>query len=113
VRFDQLLYSPWRRAAETAELLTDRLDGTHEATDLLVRLPTDELLARFTGQRVAVVGHQPWLGALAAGLVFGEPKLGARIEWKKGGMAVLTGDPRPGGMLLKGFWAPGVLRRVG
>jgi phosphohistidine phosphatase len=113
VAFDQVLYSPWRRAVETADLLLDRLDGRHGATDLLAGPPTEALLELLRGQSVAVIGHQPWMGELLGWLVASERALGERVDWKKGGVACLEGEPRPGGMVLRGFWSPRLLRRLG
>jgi phosphohistidine phosphatase len=113
LRFDRLLHSPLLRAVETAELLMPLVDGPSASEPGLAAAPTEGLLARLTGARPAVVGHQPWLGDLLAWLTLGDPALGHAFEWKKGGVALLTGDPQPGGMHLCGFWAPGVLRRLG
>ena len=113
VRFDRVLHSPLLRAVETAELLMPLVDGPSSSEPSLATAPSEALLARLAGDRLAVVGHQPWLGDLLAWLTLGDPSLGHAFEWKKGGVAALTGDPQPGGMHLVGFLAPGVLRRIG
>jgi phosphohistidine phosphatase len=113
VRFDRLLHSPLLRAVETAELLMPLVDGPATAEPGLAAAPSEGLLARLAGDRVALVGHQPWLGDLLAWLTMGDPAHGHAFEWKKGGVARLTGDPHPGGMHLAGFLPPGVLRRIG
>lgn len=112
VRLERVLHSPWRRAQETAALLRPLLEGSLVAEPLLARAPTAALLARLAGTSCALVGHQPWLGELLAWLTLGDPDLGRAFAWKKGGVAHLAGEPRPGGMLLVGFHAPGLLRRL-
>ena len=111
LRFDRLFHSPLLRAVETAELLMPLVDGPAQAEPLLAGEPNEALLARLQGQRPVLVGHQPWLGELLAWLVLGDRGLGQAFEWKKGGLALLSGDPVPGGMHLVGFLPPGLLRR--
>jgi phosphohistidine phosphatase len=113
LRFDRLLHSPLLRAVETAEILVPLVDGPISAEPLLATTPSDALLARIRGERPALVGHQPWLGELLSWLVFGDPSHGSAWQWKKGGVAFLTGDPQPGGMQLSRFLTPGVLRCIG
>lgn len=112
VRFDRLLYSPLKRSAQTAELLMPLVDGPALAEPLLAAPPRTDLLARLAGERPALVGHQPWLGELLGWLVLGARDLGPAFDWKKGGLALLTGEPQPGRMHLTGFLPPGLLRRV-
>ncbi len=113
VRFDRIRHSPWARAAQTAELLVPLLDGETEVDPLLARPPGPELVASLAGDRLALVGHEPWLGQLAALLVTGSAKHGARFVFKKGGVAWLTGEPKAGAMQLAGLWQPGLLRSLG
>lgn len=112
VRFDRVLHSPRRRAVETAELLAPLLDGETQVTPRLAAEPTDALLAELAGERVAVVGHEPWLGRLVAWLVVGDARRGDRFVIRKGGVVALSGEPRPGRMDLLGVWRPKLLRRV-
>jgi phosphohistidine phosphatase len=112
LRFDRLLYSPMRRAAETAELLMPLVDGPALVEPLLAQPPSADLLARLSGERPALVGHQPWLGELLGWLVLGARDLGPAFDWKKGGLALLSGEPQPGRMHLTGFLPPGLLRRL-
>ncbi len=111
LRFDRLFHSPLLRSVETAELLMSLVDGPAHAEPLLAEAPGEALLARLKGERPVLVGHQPWLGELVAWLVLGDRGLGQAFEWKKGGLALLSGDPVPGGMHLVGFLPPGLLRR--
>ena len=112
-RFDHLYHSPLTRALETAELLRPLLDGPMTALPDLARTPDEEMLAHIEGTSVALVGHEPHLGALLAWLVTGDPGRGERFCFKKGGVALLAGETRPGAMTLQGFLPPKVLRGVG
>jgi phosphohistidine phosphatase len=110
VSFDRLFFSPWRRAVETADLLAPLLDGKRRELRELAGRPTSGLLSRLEGDRVALVGHEPWLGQLGAWLVFGTATLGTSIELKKGAVMWLSGKPRPGEMTLRAVIPPRVLR---
>lgn len=112
LRLDHLYHSPKLRAVQTAELLVPILDGQTVVTPLLAADPSLELLKALTGESVALVGHEPWLSDLCAWLLIGHMK-GGQFPFKKGGVALLQGSPKPGGMKLRGFWAPRVLRGLG
>ncbi|MCC6333658.1 MAG: phosphohistidine phosphatase SixA [Myxococcales bacterium] len=112
VRFDRVLHSPKRRAVETAELLAPLVDGELEVTALLKEAPRDKLLGQLHGGAVAVVGHEPHLSSLLAWLTVGEPEQGRAFVLKKGSVAVLAGEPGPGGMQLLALWSPGALRKL-
>lgn len=111
IRFDQLLHSPKLRAIETAERLVPLLDGPTEVASGLVRDPDPELLARFVGERVAVVGHEPYLDRLVSWLVLGKLERGDRFVLGKGGLAWLEGEPKPGGMTLLALLPAAVVRK--
>jgi len=112
VRFDRLLHSPWRRAVETAEIARPLVDGACVASARLAMPPTQALLDELVGARVALVGHEPWLGELLALLIVGTIDAGARLELRKGGVAWLAGDPRPGAARVHAILPPKVLRAV-
>ncbi|MFZ5440712.1 MAG: SixA phosphatase family protein [Myxococcota bacterium] len=109
VRFERVLHSPLTRAVQTAELLRPLTDGLEE-TPLLAKAPTRALLEACSGERVALVGHEPHLSALLAWLVLGDAAEGGRFELKKGAVAVLDGAPRPGAMRLIALLTPKALR---
>jgi phosphohistidine phosphatase len=111
VRFERLVYSPWLRAMQTAEMLSTLVDHDSAVSQHLASPPTQELLADLHGERVAVVGHEPWLGELIAWLAFGNPELGAQLELRKGGVVWLEGEPQPGNMTLRAALTPKILRR--
>ncbi len=113
VRFDRLYHSPWLRAVETAELLAPVLEGEAVCSPALARAPSQDLLAALVGARVAVVGHEPWMGELVAWLTTGAPPDGSVFAFKRGGVAWLEGQPRPGRMVLQAFLPPKVLRELG
>lgn len=107
VRFDTLLHSPWLRAVETADLLESLCVGSRQATDRLAEPPDDALLGELEGDRVALVGHEPWMSELVVLLTSG-----AQADWglafKKGGVAWLRGTPEAGGMVLRALIPPKV-----
>lgn len=119
VGLDLVLHSPWRRAAETAALLAPlaALPALPaQATGLLAREPSADLIAMLDGlepERVALVGHEPWLSDLIAWLVTGDSGLGYAFPLKKGGVAHLEGRPVPGAMRLGDLWRPRTLRDLG
>ena len=113
VRFDRLYHSPKLRAVETADLLGRLVRGETVVTQHLSRAPRAALLGAVRGENVALVGHEPWLGSLAAWLVTGDRRRGAQFALKKGGVIVLEGDLRPGAMRLAAALPPKVLRRAG
>ncbi len=112
VRLGRVLHSPKLRALETAELLAGLAPGGLEVSALLAHAPSQALLDALGGDDLALVGHEPHLSTLLAWLVSGDRTLGAHVELKKGAVAVLEGEPRPGGMELVALLPPKVLRRV-
>jgi phosphohistidine phosphatase len=112
VRFDRLYHSPMLRAVQTAELLAPLLDGESVVTPLLAEPPGPELLASLQGERVALVGHQPWLGELLSVLLVGTPEHGGAFELRKGAVVWLEGDPVPAGMTLRALHPPALLRAL-
>lgn len=118
VELDLLLTSPKRRALETAEILADLLEGESRVSPHLAVSPSEALLAEIPREgRVALVGHEPYLSELLAWLLFGDflgesarGGAGERFLLKKGGVAWLEGEPRPGGMVLKALFPPKVFR---
>lgn len=115
VRLDAVYHSPLTRAVQTAEYLEDLSVGDaaprHEA-DFLLTSPQDFDFSRLPieGERVALVGHEPFLSELLAFLVTGDAALGHHFPFKKGGFAWLQGEPTAGGAVLKTLVAPKWLR---
>ena len=102
-RFDHVYYSPWLRAAQTAELLAPNNDGPLIAADGLAQSPQPAFFASLKGERVACVGHEPWMSDAVALLTTGTPD-GSWLRFKKGGIAWLRGPPRPAEMQLRALW---------
>jgi phosphohistidine phosphatase len=99
ITFDHVLSSPLLRAKQTAEgmvQLLGRDPSTVEPTNELApgggRKKLAKLLRRLSGERVALVGHQPVLGDFAAWLIGGKS---AQVEFAKAGMAWITCDAPP------------------
>ena len=111
VQLDRVFTSPWRRATETAALLAPLSTAEPEETRLLARPPGKRLLRLLEGDRVALVGHEPWMGELAALLLTGDTAWPAMV-FKKGGVAWLEGEPAAGGMTLRAFLTPRALRAM-
>ena len=89
------------------------LDGEMVSHAALARPPSKALLKDIAGERVALVGHQPWMGELLAWLVTGGQADARGFAFKRGGVAWLEGQPKPGRMALRAFLPPKVLRTLG
>jgi phosphohistidine phosphatase len=121
VAFDRVLFSPLLRAQETAEILMclcDEDEGCESEVVLdLAQPPGPELIARLARanvERIALVGHEPWLSQLAAWLVcgwrvFDEGTSAGVFDLGKGGVLHLSGDPTPGAMALTAAYPPDAL----
>jgi phosphohistidine phosphatase len=119
VRFDRVLHSPLLRAQETAELLEPVCDGEMEVARELADVPSTELFDRVratTFEKVALVGHEPWLSELLAWLVLGRDGNDGRarggFDVQKGGVVHVTGTVQPGAMKLVAFYPPSALRKL-
>lgn len=118
VGLDEIHSSPLVRTRQTADLLAAGLDPKppvrvldslapgHEPADVL-----SELAKRVKRRRVALVGHEPDLGELAAALIGAQRPL----QFRKGGVCRIDVD-RVGGAAtgsLIWFLPPKVLRKAG
>ena len=113
VTFERLLHSPLLRAVQTAEELTPLLEGESAVTPLLAQAPSVQLLAELDGlSSAALVGHEPWMSDLLGLLLLDQHAI-LPVGYKKGAVAWLRGDPRPGGMELVAFLPPRVLVKFG
>lgn len=94
VRLDLILTSPYRRAAETADVLAAVLGGIERQVleELAAAASMAGLLAALWPYRqveaLALVGHQPDLGHLASQIMTGAPDL-CPLPFKKGSVACL------------------------
>ena len=118
VAFDQIVTSPLVRTRQTAEVFAAELKGAPPiaTSDALapagsIAAVEQEIARHVRKARVALVGHEPNLGELAAHLI------GARvpIEFKKGGICRLDFDvlPPKGTGMLRWFLTPKILRKLG
>jgi phosphohistidine phosphatase len=114
IRFQRILTSPWKRAVQTARQLAPIAAGGPIVTELLTQPPRAELLALIAegSETTAVVGHEPWLGELAAWLAFGDARHGDALIIKKCGLIWLEGTSVPGGMQIRAVIPPRVLRAL-
>ena len=113
---DSLLTSPLVRARQTAQILTDvagwpRAEEASELAPEEPALAVLRLLGRQRGKRVAIVGHQPALGALLIACLIGEGGALA-IEMKKNAVACVSfaGLPCAGGAALRWLATPRMLQ---
>jgi phosphohistidine phosphatase len=118
ISFDQIVTSPLVRTRQTADVFAEALkDHPPIATsDALAPAGSSasviqEITRHVRKARVALVGHEPNLGELAAQLI------GARapIEFKKGGICRIDFDmlPPKGSGMLRWFLTPKMLRKLG
>ena len=111
IAFTDLVHSPLRRAAETAELLVPLLDGHTRVEPALADRADAFDLSTIVGERVALVGHEPYLGQLASILVTGSSAHAARFAFEKGGVLWLKGTRAGSGALeIVAMLPPKVLR---
>ena len=117
VAIDVIFTSPLTRCRQTAEILSAGLPGKPRVQPIDALAPgagpaavINELGGRVKKPRVALVGHEPDLGQLAAHL----RGLKRAPEFRKGGVARidLTGLPPNGPGLLAWFAPPRLLRRM-
>jgi phosphohistidine phosphatase len=106
-RFDRVYHSPWLRAAQTAELLDPITEGPRIAAEGLAQSPEADFFASLEGERVACVGHEPWMSEAVSLLTIGDPD-GGWVRFKKGGVAWLRGTPGLGRMELRALLPPKV-----
>src|SRR6516165_6531397 len=118
VTFDQIVSSPLVRTRQTADVFSAELKGHPEIVlaDALAPAGTpasiiQEIAKHIRKARIALVGHEPNLGELAAELI------GARapLEFKKGGICRIDFEvlPPKGVGHLRWFVTPKMLRKLG
>lgn len=117
VTFDEIISSPLVRTRQTADVFSAELKGHPEVvlSDALAPAGTpaaviQELTKHVRKARLALVGHEPNLGELAAELI------GARapLEFKKGGVCRIDFEALPpkGVGRLRWFATPKMLRKL-
>ncbi|MDQ6830521.1 MAG: histidine phosphatase family protein [Gemmatimonadota bacterium] len=114
-----LASSPLVRAVQTADIVAVALApaGRVVTETLVPNAPFTDfqkwLRSRGTDGAVAIVGHEPHLGALTSWLL--DSAAQPFLEYKKGGAALLEfrGDVRAGAAVLRWLLTPSYLRRIG
>jgi phosphohistidine phosphatase len=118
VSFDQIVTSPLVRTRQTADLIAEALKSKPAVatSDALAPAGTpaaviEEIAKHVRKARVALVGHEPNLGELAAQLIRSRTPL----EFKKGGICRIDFDvlPPKGAGALRWFLTPRMLRKLG
>lgn len=118
VEFDHIISSPLARTRQTAEVFAQALPAKPSVTYSDALAPAgapaavfQELAKHMRKQRIAIVGHEPNIGELAARLI------GARVplEFKKGAICRIDFEvfPPKGSGTLRWFMPPRMLRRLG
>ena len=117
VTFDQIISSPLVRTRQTADVLAEVVKGKPPiaTTDALAPAGTPAAVIQEIGRharkaRLALVGHEPNLGELAAQLIGAK----APLEFKKGGICRIDFDvlPPKGVGALRWFVTPKMLRNL-
>lgn len=109
-----MLHSPLLRAVQTADLLSRALakGGETRVTLALASSPARDLLDEIPAEGLtALVGHEPWMSELCAWLLTGRKRDASMFPFRKGGVAWLEGEPRPGGMTLIAYVPPRLSRK--
>jgi phosphohistidine phosphatase len=110
----RVLSSPWKRAWQTARIVIDECGLTkadREACPALAEPPDLAAMAAQIGghdanARIALVGHEPWMGAIAALLLTGTTD-GLSVDYPKSGIMGVEADAiEPGAGVLQFFWRP-------
>ena len=117
---ERVLSSPLARAWQTAELLEQAAGwpGPVCCEALVPGRPAHDVLAALQPHAgiavLAIVGHEPILGELAALLLWGQAQ-GAPVAFRKGGVACLEleGSPQDRGAHLIWHATPRLLRAIG
>ena len=106
--------SPWKRAWQTARIVVEETGiGTQGRVrcEALAQPPDLAALALEIGEigpeeTIGLVGHEPWMSALAAELLVGSAS-GVRIDFPKSGvLGIETDGFEPGEGTLQFFWTP-------
>jgi len=121
VAFDRILSSPYVRARETAEILTDvfKMKNKIVFSDHLIPEGNPELLIGEINENhsvdsLAIVGHEPHLSALVGLLTTENSRI--EITLKKGGICHLSADDlhhHDHRATLEWLLTPGILMEIG
>lgn len=119
VSVDEILTSPLVRTRQTADILGQGLRGRPRVVEFPALEPGERSKAVFTAlteyadrTSLALVGHEPGIGELAAALI----GLRAPLAFKKGAVGLIEVamlPPSPGAGELRWFATPRVLRKIG
>lgn len=116
VAFDQIISSPLVRARQTADVFAEMKNKPPVMTSDALSpagtpaAVTQELAKHLRKGRIALVGHEPNLGELAAFLIGAHSSL----EFKKGGICRIDFDvpPARAAGMLRWFVTPKILRKL-
>jgi phosphohistidine phosphatase len=118
VSLDRILTSPLVRSRQTADILAAELDGRPNVVEVRALVPDasyDDLIVALEACRglssIAIVGHEPSIGKIAARLA----GMRAPLEFKKGAVCRVDVDTLPpaGPGALRWFATPKILAPLG
>ncbi|HJR59533.1 MAG TPA: phosphohistidine phosphatase SixA [Vicinamibacterales bacterium] len=118
IGFDHIITSPLVRTKQTAEVFAEHLKSRPSVSNSDALAPAgspasvlQELAKHVRKERIALVGHEPNIGELAARLI------GSRtpLEFKKGAICRIDFEvlPPKGAGQLRWFLTPKMLRKIG
>jgi len=110
IGLDLVLHSPLRRCVQTAALLEPVTSGPIREETGLAAPPAEALLSAVRGERVALVGHEPWMSEMVGWLCGARGAFALRMG--KGTVAWLEGQARPGSMRLVGLMTARMARTL-
>jgi phosphohistidine phosphatase len=111
---DRVFSSPWKRAWQTARIVIDETGVGKEKRipcAALAEPPDLNALAAEIGpvepdERIALVGHEPWMSGLASMLLAGSPG-GVSVDFPKSGVMGIQATLIEAGVgELRFFWRP-------
>ena len=118
INFDRLFSSPYLRALETAQLLSNCLrEGKEIILENLTKANYSDLLAdlhsysKEQDTHLALVGHEPYLSEFAAYMLTSDVQ-GVNIAFKKGALVQIYGELNVGGMLLKAMLPTSISKAI-
>ena len=120
VRFDRLFSSPYTRALETAQPLSERLEVKVKMLSALTSSDYPQLLEQLVNSlghdakrdvQVALVGHEPYLSELTSYLLTGEVHK-VSLKFRKAMLVQLTGPLEAGTMTPKMMLPASVYKKL-
>ncbi len=116
IEFDRIASSPYLRARQTADVVSEIFGHEVEIWNSLIpdKDPRELIatLRKYSGENLLLVGHEPHLSQFISVLITGSPD--AEIELKKGALCKVSSDDLIYGQCATLHWllAPAYLRKL-